>query len=178
MGSLFARRAAPGPLSGNTDLYDYFETAAFFENRPEQAAELGEQLFAVWQADMELMNGGIAQLLLNGSGDLAEEAVTGFKTFGLPEIGALLAEAFEAIHPDAVPQDTEERRRWISEALGGAADFRELMSMLNEHMRGYNSRFYRLRQAIDAEHDGQGYLWRICSAIEKRRELLFSSRLH
>jgi hypothetical protein len=175
MRDFFDKAEAPGPLGESTDLYDYFESAVFFEGRSGQGAEAGEQLFAVWQADMEIMNGGIAQFLLNGSGDVAEDAVAGFQTFGLPEVGEVLEQAFLSLGPDEVPQDAGERRRWIAGAVGGASDFRALRDTLAERMRSFDSRYYRLKEAIDAERGGRGFLWRICAVVEAHRDDMFPS---
>ncbi len=120
---------------------------------------------------MEIMNGGIAQFLLNGSGDLAEEAVAGFQNFGLPEIGELLAQAFQSLGPDPVPPEADDRRRWLAESIGEAPNFQVLGRRLAEKMKPFDFRYYRMKETIDAERGGQGFLWRICAVIEAHRDM-------
>ena len=173
MSSFLDPPEAPGPLDENTELYDFLQGAVFFEGGDDH--EEIDELFSVWQACDGIINGGIGQLLVNGSGDGAEKAVSGLRRFGLPELADLLDEVFDALGPRPVPNDPGERLDWLGAKFGPLKGGGGAMRQMAPFLAPYNGRYYDLKAAIDAEHDGEGYLWRICRYIESRRAIFFPS---
>jgi hypothetical protein len=165
---------APGPLDENTDLYEYLQSAIFFEGRDSDEEEI-EELFFVWRAHEETINGGFGQFFVNGSGDGAEEAASGFRRFGLPELADLLDELFDAIGPRPVPDDQEKRLQWLGARFGPMRRGQSAVRQMGLFLAPYNRRYYDVKAAIDAEHEGEGVHWRICRHIESRRTIFFPS---
>jgi hypothetical protein len=175
MTSFFDAPKAPGALDEATDLYAFVQSAIFYEaDFDDDALKLREELFSVWRADEDIVNGGFAQFFANSSGDGAEEAVLGFRRFGLPEFADLLEEVYAAIGPRPVPADFDDRLPWLEAKFGdlgrgGGLAIRKMAPLLWP----YDRRYYDLKAKIDAEHEGSGFLWRLCRAIDARRRLFF-----
>ena len=53
-------------------------------------------LYATWQVETEVRDGGFNQFFWNPSWDYAEDAAGGFEFFGLPELAGLMRDAIQA----------------------------------------------------------------------------------
>lgn len=71
-----------------------------FSRVPEHAG----YLFAVHWCTSEVCNGGFHQFFFNSTGILAPEAVAGFRTVGMPQTAAVIAEAMARLG-DPFPRD-------------------------------------------------------------------------
>lgn len=81
------------------------------EARKIQNALTREQLalWAVANADGQVSNGGFSQLFFNSYGELAEEALTGFKMFGMQECADIFAAAYAEFPERPIPKDRKQR---------------------------------------------------------------------
>ena len=75
-------------------------------------AAITPELMALWailNADGQVCNGGFSQFFYNSYGELAEEALEGFKLFGMDEYAAIFEEAYAAFSVRPIPKDRGER---------------------------------------------------------------------
>lgn len=94
------------PFWEAVSIYDGPETfLRQFADMPEHAGHL----FAVHWCISEVCNGGFHQFFYNSTGVLAPEALAGFKTVGMPETAAIVAEAIARL-PNPYPRDRDIRQ--------------------------------------------------------------------
>ena len=77
-------------------------------------------LVRVWSALGEIGNGGLEQYLFNSSGDWAGDTPGAFLDMGMPELAAILREAF-AVFPAGKPSPDPAARRTQLDALPPSA---------------------------------------------------------
>ncbi len=104
------------------NLYDFVGYAvdkiqeAWRWDEPEEAERLTAAitpsqlaLWAVLNADGQVCNGGFSQFFYNSYGELAEEALQGFRLLGMPEYAAIFEQAYDAFGTRPIPKDREQR---------------------------------------------------------------------
>ena len=134
-------------------------------------------LWAIWNIDGQINNGGVIQALWNSFGELCEEAVSGFRHFDLHEHASLLDEAF-SMFERPISLRREERRCMLErilkhqsingDPLGVVA--RESVSALftagSARVSAIENRYFDLNE----EEDTLGLLARI---VDRRKDQYF-----
>ena len=133
-------------------------------------------LWAIWQIDGQIDNGGVVQAISNSDGELCEEAVQGFRRFGLIDHAELLDEAL-SLFERPIPLDREDRHRMLERATGVDADLYDPASASKLFMAGsdltkdVNDRYFTLKKTIYGRD--MNLLQDLSQIIEKRKDSFF-----
>ena len=98
-------------------------------------------LYATWELEAEVNNGGFNQFFWNSSGRWAEQAVLGFRLFGAEEHARIAAEAIEVYAREKAAQDK-------LKAENSAAAFVE--SYEHTDLGALDTRFYNVAEDLGA----------------------------
>lgn len=129
-------------------------------------------LWAIWNVDGQIRNGGFIQALENMYGELAEHAIAGLHLFGMDEQADLMAQGFGRFFRP-VPMDADERHE-------------RMLAVLNVEPGGTYEDVHRqvyargraligdiLGRYFDAAGDLDTYFARLAAAIHDRRDQFF-----
>jgi len=115
-------------------------------------ADLNASQWAVWVAfemQVEVSNGGLAQLYYNSAGDDAEEAVEQLRILGAPDQARVLEQANRVIAPHGAVPGREERQRRLEglddprfAALDDAWDLEQLEQIVARFIRTHPADFF------------------------------------
>ena len=189
---------APDENATSRQFYKYLDCAVGYLHRhwvpddPFAAAELGEkchplqiQLFAMKAAHGEILNGGFCQFLFNSSGELAEEAVQGFQTFGFAEVTELLNEVFSHFERP-ISKNRLKRINMLFERFDVEKSvFRDIhavfardkqlpniFEMAAPFFEPFDSRYYK---SIDTRDHDRDFCVPACRFLNDHREIFFKS---
>ena len=128
------RSIEPLKTEWDGDLFGYVEYTmdrvreAWDWDNPAQAKEMTAALtpsqlalWAVLNADGQVCNGGFSQFFYNSYGELAEEALQGFRLLGMPEYADLFEQAYSQFAHRPIPKDRKQRIA-ILDALTGDSE--------------------------------------------------------
>ena len=171
-----------GPIDKHGDLESFlWDQCNSFEwpwNDPDASAKLRAELdperielLAVMFADAEICNGGFTQYFLNSSGELAEEALHGFRRFGMSEFAELFDAAYNALGQRPMPADRDVREKLLFSKFGVPRDLEELFQLAEPTMGPFDEKYFKLAAWDDAR---DGFLQAICRYIDLNRSVFFS----
>jgi hypothetical protein len=189
---------APDEDATSCQLYKYLDCAVAYLQRhwvydnPSAAAQLVEtchplqlQLHAIKHAHGEIVNGGFCQFLFNSSGELAEEAVQGFQSFGLATVHQLLDELFSCFERPISKErlkrinmlferfDPEKRSfRHVDEVFALPVSSRNIFEMSGRFFDPFDDRFYK---SIDTRNHDRGFCVPVCRFVTEHRDIFFRS---
>lgn len=87
---------------------------------------------AIWEAESEINNGGLAQYFYNGSCETAPFVVEAFEAIGAPRTAAILQRAIAVAFPNGLPA--------APEAISAAAE--EFSEQTTEQLEALDSEFF------------------------------------
>lgn len=176
----------PGPSHEQGDLQNFLFDLSNSVECPwseEDRANLGPEMVefcAVMIADGEICNGGFTQFLLNRSGELAEEAMQGFRRFGMNEFAELCDAAYNLLGQRPVPRGQEERQRLLYSKFGAPPDpdnmddLDDFFERAEASMGSIDEQYYNFCD-IEKTFDHRGFVEPICGYIDKNWEIFFSA---
>ena len=113
-------------------------------------SKLEQYVFAIWQLDAEVCNGGFHQYMVNSFSDHALVALEGLEEMGARDI-AEVCKKFFALLPGGKPAATDEERQEqleaVEDAMGEEA-FDEQCAKLEERLYGLNGDLYERMAAF------------------------------
>ena len=180
----YKKPAWPGPSSEQPDLSDFLydlgssvshiwpwgDPDASQRLQAELAPEMME-LFAVWIADGEIYNGGFTQFFSNSFGELAEEAVQGFRRFGMNDFAEVFESACNLPGQRPIPKDRAERQQLLYAKFGTPSDGANIFQLAESQMGTFDTRYYDLLSADD--DDRGGFLRPVCGYIDRHPDVFF-----
>lgn len=89
------------------------------------AARLTQEQICLWailNADGQVCNGGFSQFFYNSYGELAEEALSGFKLFGMNEYADIFDAAYAVFSGRPIPKNRAQRIAMLNDMIDDEAD--------------------------------------------------------